>query len=97
MNDLSQALTELNNAAYAAARIARKGGSDVAPILKALALQTDDLKDGIAQSSVPIFSAFGTCQALREIMVRGSKLPSDNDALYAAIRLLESAQKAGAI
>jgi len=97
MNDLSQALTELNNAAYAAARVARKTGSEAAPILKALALQTDDLKDGISQNPAPIFSAFGTCQALREIMVRASKLPSDNDALYAAIRLLETAQKAGAI
>ena len=47
---LSQALTDLNNAAYAAAKAARAENSWVlADELRKLALRTDDIKDGKAE------------------------------------------------
>lgn len=45
MTDMKATLRALNDAAYAAAKAARKSGDPRAPALKQLALQTDDLVD----------------------------------------------------
>ena len=47
VSQLDQALRALNDAAYAAARAARKEGDPRAAELKALALKSDDLVDGV--------------------------------------------------
>ena len=49
---LHAALRALNEAAYAAAKAARKSGAPIAPELRAIALRTDELVDGRTEKPV---------------------------------------------
>jgi hypothetical protein len=44
-----------------------------------------------------VFSAWTTAQALRELRHRGSLIEGDMDAIYAAVRLLELANREGVL
>jgi hypothetical protein len=57
VSTLDEALRALNNAAYAAAKAARKESDPRAAELKALALRTDDLVEGRASPAPAAFAS----------------------------------------
>ena len=63
----------------------------------ALALIAAQPKAAQRPALTSVFSAWTTAQALREIHNRGALMEGDRDAIYAAVRLLELANREGVL